>query len=287
MKFSERYGYTDPRKVLQIKSIDQVLTNRLWNIVTNTFFADAPQFSVGLQTYVSRFNRASVLFNILWHNYFKKPTDTIPYQYKDALEEVRFYWFDCQWYQRYDFSQFLAEYLGDNPEAQRDFTDLINAVLKEELAGYRFVDDQVVQITAEEEIAAIEQALAIPDSLSPVREHLKQALMHLSNRQSPDYRNSVKESISAIESLSKIISKLPKTTLGPALDAVEKKTKLHSDLKEGFQKLYGFTSDAQGIRHALMAEPNLDQEDAKFMLVSCSAFVNYLIVKAQKAGITL
>ncbi|MGY0035854.1 hypothetical protein [Pedobacter sp. NJ-S-72] len=28
-------------------------------------------------------------------------------------------------------------------------------------------------------------------------------------------------------------------------------------------------------------------EDARFMLVSCSAFVNYLIVKAEKAGIEL
>ena len=34
-----------------------------------------------------------------------------------------------------------------------------------------------------------------------------------------------------------------------------------------------------------MDEPNLYVEDAKFMLVSCSAFVNYTIVKAQKAGI--
>jgi len=36
-----------------------------------------------------------------------------------------------------------------------------------------------------------------------------------------------------------------------------------------------------------MDEPNLDIEDAKFMLVSCSAFVNYLVVKAQKAGIAI
>jgi hypothetical protein len=28
-------------------------------------------------------------------------------------------------------------------------------------------------------------------------------------------------------------------------------------------------------------------EDAKYMLVACSAFVNYLIVKADKAGIVL
>ena len=37
----------------------------------------------------------------------------------------------------------------------------------------------------------------------------------------------------------------------------------------------------------MMDETNLSQEDARFMLVSCSAFTNYLIVKADKAGIDL
>ena len=50
-------------------------------------------------------------------------------------------------------------------------------------------------------------------------------------------------------------------------------------------QLYGYTSDADGIRHALLDESDLDFEDAKFMLVSCSAFTNYLKGKAIKAGI--
>jgi hypothetical protein len=62
---------------------------------------------------------------------------------------------------------------------------------------------------------------------------------------------------------------------------------MHPSLKSAFQNLYGYTSDANGIRHALLEEANLDFEDAKFMLVSCSAFVNYLVAKASKAGIGL
>jgi hypothetical protein len=34
-----------------------------------------------------------------------------------------------------------------------------------------------------------------------------------------------------------------------------------------------------------MEEPNLEFEDAKFMLVACSAFINFLLEKAAKAGI--
>jgi len=36
-----------------------------------------------------------------------------------------------------------------------------------------------------------------------------------------------------------------------------------------------------------MDKPDLDFEDAKFMLVTCSAFANYLKVKAAKAEIRL
>jgi hypothetical protein len=102
-------------------------------------------------------------------------------------------------------------------------------------------------------------------------------------QEAPDCRNSIKESISAIESVCKILSGLSNTALSPALNAIEEKTKLNPRLKEVFQKLYGYTSGAQGIRHALIEE--LDFKDAKFILVLYSAFVNYMVVRAQKAGI--
>ena len=34
-----------------------------------------------------------------------------------------------------------------------------------------------------------------------------------------------------------------------------------------------------------MDEDNLEYEDAKYMLVSCTSFINYLIIKADKAGV--
>src|SRR5690606_13229916 len=111
----------------------------------------------------------------------------------------------------------------------------------------------------------------------------------LSNREHPDYRNSIKESISAVEAISKQIAGDSKTTLGKALSKIERKGQvdLNPSLKSGFSSIYGYTNDADGIRHALMGTSNLEAEDAKFMLISCSAFINYLIVKADKAGIEL
>jgi len=65
----------------------------------------------------------------------------------------------------------------------------------------------------------------------------------------------------------------------------DKGIELHPALKSSFSSLYGYTNDADGIRHALLEESTLDFDDAKFMLVSCSAFVNYLAAKANKAGL--
>jgi hypothetical protein len=58
---------------------------------------------------------------------------------------------------------------------------------------------------------------------------------------------------------------------------------LHPALQKSFLALYGFTSDASGIRHSLLDEPNLTYVDAKFMLAACAAFVSYLRANADKA----
>ena len=62
---------------------------------------------------------------------------------------------------------------------------------------------------------------------------------------------------------------------------------LPQSLRDAFNKLYGYTSSKEGIRHALSEQTTLSSEDARFMLVSCSAFVNYLTSKSIKANINL
>ncbi len=118
-----------------------------------------------------------------------------------------------------------------------------------------------------------------------MRKHINTALAKLSDRKQPDYRNSIKESISAVEPIAKMISGNSKTELPTALKIIRDKIGLHPALEKGFNSIYGYTSDGDGIRHALTEESTCDFEDAKYMLVSCSAFINYLIMKSQKAGI--
>ncbi len=166
------------------------------------------------------------------------------------------------------------------------FIEICNQTLESELSAYRFAGDKLIRITNEQELETLQKALELPDSLKPVKDHLKAAIDLFSDRENPDYRNSIKESISAVEAACVILTGDTKATLGQALKKLEDKgIKLHKALQSSFSSLYGYTSDADGIRHALLEESSLDFDDAKFMLVSCSAFVNYLAAKASKAGV--
>lgn len=219
----------------------------------------------------------------LWHGYFKWRLDTLSGTWPNVVSVLSNYFFKCKWHEVYDFLEFITNNYS-NEVVNKDFMEACNSVLEEELSAYRFVGGQITQITSEAEISEIEEALKTP--LKTVNTHLENALRLLSDRESPDYRNSIKESISAVEAICRLIVNDQNATLGQALKKIEDKIGLHGALKNAFSNLYGYTSSAEGIRHALLDEKiSLSFEDAKFMLVSCSAFINYLIPKAEKAKI--
>jgi AbiJ N-terminal domain 4 len=272
VKFSQRYGYTPVREVVQRESMDDDLRVGLWNVFDRVVISPWVNTEWGYMT-----EDAQRFTDALWHSHFKLQIDTAPTEPGPLASYLKKYFFECQWYEVYDLLEFSVRELDGHRER---LVKGLNSVMEREMSAYRFVGDEIVEITSEEEIAEIEEALAATDSGAGV--HLKAALAMLADRDSPDYRNSIKESISAVESIvTEIDGK--KGTLGAAL------TKLgvdaHPSLREAFKKLYGYTSDAQGIRHALAEESDLAFEDAKFMLVACSAFVNYLTAKAARASV--
>lgn len=279
MLFSQRIGKKPFRSMIQKEEMDQDLRNGLWNVLDLCVWHKNHQEEL-------RYSSLDELFLKYWGNFFKSPLDTRPYKFYDALLIIREYFFKKGWDDVYDFVEFTAQML---PEIWRDdFIKYSNHVLEREMSAYRFVGDTLVEITAEGEISSIEEALGGSRKLEGVHEHLETAMQFLSDRKSPDYRNSIKESISAVESLAQILTRQPKATLGQALKMLEEKgIPLHPALKNSFLNLYGYTSDEKGIRHALMEESNLKFHDAKYMLVSCTAFVNYLLAKAAEEGIEL
>ena len=112
--------------------------------------------------------------------------------------------------------------------------------------------------------------------------HLRQAAEHINLQQYPD---SIADSIHAVESVACMIDPKANKTLGPALDSLEHAKLLeHPAIKKAFSKLYGYTSDKQGIRHALLDKnsPDVDLDEAVFMFGACASFAAYLVNKHRK-----
>ncbi len=93
-----------------------------------------------------------------------------------------------------------------------------------------------------------------------------------------DWAGSIRESISAVESVARQLDPQASKTLGPALASLEQREALHPALKDAFAKLYGYASNEQGIRHALLDQSNarVGMDEAVFMLGACASFASYL-----------
>ena len=286
MRFSQRMGITSAEKIVQIESIDEDLRNSLWSALSAIYWRkfNRPKYDMGTRCDRVSGSNLDGLFTALWLHYFKRPIDTIPALFHDennALGRIRKYFFSAEWFEIYDFIEFVAEY--GPKERKDDFIVACNSFLERENSGYRFVNGKIVGISSSDEVSEIESAISSSTPYYGVKQHLSSAISLLSDRQNPDYRNSIKESISAVESLCKSISGNDSATLGAALKELERRSQLHPALKSAFSSLYGYTSDTGGIRHALMEESILTGADARFMLISCSAFVNYVIASTSSA----
>lgn len=279
--FSERQGLKPVRNLIQRESADELLRNALWNIITVWHWNQTEKWISD-----DRSGRGTLLARF-WCGYYGKRYDELENWSKHLILQIKNDFVEGPWNEMLDILEFIPKNYErpNDPTETRDtnesFIERCNDVLERHMSVYRFVDGEIVEITSDAEISAIESALGDSNSkYRPVHQHLRRALELLSDREARDYRNSIKESISAVESIACIIAGKPKATLNDALKELEGKHDVHGALKQSFSHLYGYTSDEGGVRHKLLDEATLSLEDATFMLVSCSAFVSYLIAKA-------
>lgn len=259
---------------MQLGSMDDALRTSLWNIVQEHIWSKHQSQNGSSFT---KYSNLSSLLKAYWKDYFKIATNDIPVIINDAIDAVKEAFFASEWFEVYDFVEFTSSILGNSRPL---FVLECNEVLEREMSAYRIVGDQVTPITSSDELSTIEDALDATSGLTGASTHLRRALELLSDRKNPDYRNSIKESVSAVEAVAQSVTGNSNATLGAALKAISTKAPMHPALNKSLSSLYGYTSDSNGIRHALLESSDLDFIDAKFMLSACAAFVNYLIGKS-------
>lgn len=273
--FSERYGFA-PEKEIQIDDIDLELFNRLWNIVYSHEY-DCDMFNLG----AGCLRKTENLLDYFGYTY-EYPSGS--FEHNQNVDKLKNIMIDKEWYIIYDLIEKFVD-LFDNSSEKKKIEKDINFVLEQQKSGYRMVKGLITPITNSSELDSIKKSMST--KFKAVNTHFEKALKLYSNRKNPDYENSIKESISAVESICCIITETTgkQATLGAALKKLEDNgIHIHGALKQSFLSLYGYTSDEDGIRHGGIEFNNAPAEDAKYMLVSCSAFVNYLIEKWSKVN---
>lgn len=196
------------------------------------------------------------------------------------------------WYQKLDLLEFVirtsVKLAENNNDAQvleilQRFIDLLNREFERLDFGYRIVNLMVTDITTEEEKACIEKTIA--ESADNVLQHMEKAIELYSAKPTPDVRNSIKEAITAVEAACRELT--GENTFGDAIKKLESKGIVLQDrLKASMIQMYAYTNQPDtGIRHALMDPDGKyvpTKDEAYFMIISCSAFINYLRLKMSK-----
>ncbi|EMV3536871.1 hypothetical protein AACI42_001419 [Escherichia coli] len=267
--FSVRYGHVDVREHVQLNDLNSDTRMALWNCLYLFLWTNNRQTATATKCAQS-----------VWIYYLNQPADNIPrYESgyksdKTLLTAIRDYIYGEAWYLVYDLIEFIIE----RTNSYINLSKHLNSIFKKHGVGYTIINGCITPISNDNEIESVQNA--VDNGTDSSRSHFERALQLMTDREQPDYRNSIKESISAIESLCRKITGNDKGTLGACLKAIEEKGYIHSAMKGAFCQLYGYTSDQGGIRHALTEEDvNPTLAEAKFMLVTCSAFSNYLLSK--------
>ena len=288
--FSERMGLASLPEPMRSEHLPDSFRNLIWLAVDRAITGSRDPLG-------SRYYSPNCAMQEVIHDYTIRvlgyPHDQINHEIPEHRELMKSIFTGGQWYQVLTFLEYLLRH--DAVESGFQTGQLIPSLCNEILdafesapVAYTFqdVDNQatVVPRASLESGEATRQALETVENLGPrgARKHFRDATSCINNK---DYAGGVRESIHAVESVARSVTSNEKATLGHALTLLRETGVLkHPALETAFKKLYGYTSDENGIRHALVDEqgPDVDLDDAIFMFAACAAFVAYLVNKSRE-----
>jgi hypothetical protein len=280
LTFSQREGVAPLPAPLKLGELSKEARAYLWAVVYESLEKATQHPDMGGPSW---FGRPWDIILKRWHILgLHSPADEFSAQCRYHLQPLKKRFLEGTYIDVFEFLEFVFK----SGAAPYGFAGSIENALRKGRAAYTVVDDKVIFPTATPEegttVSAAFEALA-GSEFSGARTHLIQAGTCINQG---DFASSVRESISAVESVSRVLAP-GTTTLGPALSALEKNGQVHAALKRAFSALYGFTCEEQGIRHPLLEKDAaaVDQEDAVFMLGACASFVSYLTSKGRRTGV--
>jgi hypothetical protein len=118
---------------------------------------------------------------------------------------------------------------------------------------------------------------ALSDGLTPIRAQWLKAKNFIYSA-TPDFENSIKESINAVESCLMVLLEQPNGTLGKLI----KQAGLDPDIERLVSQAYGATSNKDFVRHGGTMASSLTQAEAEFFLDFAATSIVYITRKLKR-----
>lgn len=279
--FSQAEGLEPLPEPLNLGELSQEARAMLWLLVYGELSENSEHVYMSRRKEIKK-GWFSILYN--WHVFVEhKPADEFTDDFDHHTRKFKYLINKGQYNEIFDFLQYVMRHQN----RPNKFSRTVNMIFQKAKVAYTIIDDgpTIVPAATPEEGAAIGKAMQtlVGSGFHGARVHLVKSGEELNAGR---YADSVRESIHAVESVARRLNEDASTTLKPALVELAKHTTIHPALKAGFEKIYGYTNDEGGVRHALHEnKANVDQEDAVFMLGACASFVTYLVGKARASGL--
>lgn len=278
LTFSKRHGYEPLPEPMRLEELSGNLRREIFNEVRRLFLRKQNNWGYFLEDEARFIER-------VFGRFFEQTEDQIGNRYEDAMDRTNRIIFKCEFHKVLEFLEIM---INDGHDTIH-FLDRISELFEQHGAAYWLDTSQrpyhfFPRATKEQGDTTRKAIETLRDENMPgVSTHLRQAAEHINARQ---YADSIADSIHAVESVARVIDPKANKTLVPALNSLERVGLLkHPALKKAFNKLYGYTSDEQGIRHALTDQSAADVglDEAMFMFGACASFAAYLANKHRQA----
>lgn len=271
-------------------------SNRNRALSNELIFDDAPlKLRIGIcniiNQYILYLGDYKNIYNLITLHFQIERKDNI--NFKDAAEY--FIKNALSWNQVYDLIELIYDNLSykewshingwiELPEETRklryNFTIDVNNQFKSCCIGWILRKGRIEFGGSEllnEELIKKAKLLLSNKSFENPNSQFNKALELLSRRPNPDIENSIKDAISAVEGILKILlGGKPKIKFGDGIKKLVNEGKIKKPLDEIFHALFGFASNAPGVRHGQPDRPVTSLPEAFFFIYTCAACIIYL-----------
>jgi hypothetical protein len=276
VSFAEAEGKAKFPAILKWGEIDQRLRSSLWTPIF--IFLEQQILEDGYRSpghYLDRV-ASGIMTREFVHRRHLFISDYENYFYKSQyLKKWSDFFKTANYVDLFDFLTFVVR----DADCPDDLVNRIVDALDQPFSPYRLSKEAktIFPAIGKEETDSLQRDLqtAFSSPFLGSKAHLQAALQALGDG---DHRTTVRESIHAVESAVKDFTGDPNAVLSKAVKSMVSETGVHKALADAFDKLYAYTSDEKGIRHALVFGDNekVGFDEAVFFLSACTAFVGFL-----------